>query len=55
MEKNTKWAIGLSVLVLVVSLVIQFAVVVPKQQAAYEQQQIEQAAAAKEKEENRNK
>lgn len=51
MEKNTKWAIGLSVLVLVVSLVIQFAVVVPKQQAAYEQQQIEQAAAAKEKEE----
>ena len=54
MERNTKWAIGLSALVLVVSLVIQIVFIAPKQQAALEQQQIEQANAAVEKEEKEN-
>ena len=51
MEKNTKLAIALSALVLIVTFVIEFVVILPKQQAALEQQQIEQANAEKEKEE----
>ena len=51
MERNTKWAIGLSALVLIISLVIQIVFIAPKQQAALEQQQIEQANAPAENEE----
>ena len=51
MEKNTKLAIALSALVLIVTFVIEFVVILPKQQAALEQQQVEQAKAEKEKEE----
>ncbi len=42
MEKNTVWAIVLSALVLIASLVVEMTVIVPKQQAAIEQQRIEQ-------------
>ncbi|MBP5451354.1 MAG: membrane protein insertase YidC [Treponema sp.] len=48
MEKNTKLAIGLSALVFVVWLIIQFVFIFPKQREALEQQQIEQANAAEE-------
>ena len=43
MEKNTVWAIGLSTLVLVGSLIVEYKVILPKQQAAMEKQQAELA------------
>ncbi|MBO7639928.1 MAG: membrane protein insertase YidC [Treponema sp.] len=48
MERNTKLAIGLSAIVLIVWFIIQFVFIFPKQREALEQQQIAQANAAEE-------